>query len=217
MDLKQYVRDAIRTESRIESIQSEDTEITGLQMALQCFIASSQILDMYKKNIFYKKPINHEKRKAAIANLVSNAGGLDAGYFHEHYKHDQLPVDPRVFHAIIGILTEAGELAEALDKTIRDEGTLDVINVSEEIGDISWYTAIAIDALGGDWDNILETNIAKLKKRYPEKFTSKDAIDRDVAGERELLDDLTYFNNKPETCGKVPDNYFNAENNNETN
>ncbi|KKN35041.1 hypothetical protein LCGC14_0787510, partial [marine sediment metagenome] len=46
MDLNQYVKDAVRTESRIEKVTLLDSETFGA--ALQIFIRSGQILDMFK-------------------------------------------------------------------------------------------------------------------------------------------------------------------------
>ena len=75
-------------------------------------------------------------------------------------------------------------------KQMLDENSLDVVNVLEEIGDISWYQAILIDALNGDWDACLNKNIEKLKARYPEKFSSDAAINRDVNNERTILNTM---------------------------
>jgi hypothetical protein len=65
---------------------------------------------------------------------------------------------------------------------------LDNVNLQEEIGDLNWYEAILIDALGADWDDIREKNIAKLKARYPNKFDREDAVNRNLKKEREILE-----------------------------
>ena len=65
----------------------------------------------------------------------------------------------------------------------------DIVNLLEENGDINWYQAIMMDALGGDWEQILETNIKKLRKRFPDKFTNEDANNRDLDAEREILEE----------------------------
>jgi len=43
----------------------------------------------------------------------------------------------------------------------------------EEIGDILWYLAAIIRAEGWEFEDIMEENINKLRKRYPEKFTTE--------------------------------------------
>lgn len=81
-------------------------------------------------------------------------------------------------HAIIGLCTEVGELQDAFKKTIFYGRPLDKINVKEEVGDICWYLAFLCNEMGFDLGEIMSDNIAKLKKRYPEKFTEADAQER---------------------------------------
>lgn len=94
----------------------------------------------------------------------------------------------RIFHGIIGIITEAGELAEALGKAIQDETPLDLTNVSEEIGDGLWYDAAVLRVLGTTFDSVQRTNIAKLRARFPNKFNEHDANNRNLKGERKILE-----------------------------
>jgi len=65
---------------------------------------------------------------------------------------------------------------------------LDLVNVLEEFGDINWYEAIASSATGIKLDDVLNANIDKLKKRFPEKFTSDEANNRDLTTERDTLE-----------------------------
>ena len=45
-----------------------------------------------------------------------------------------------------------------------------------------------VELLGWDLHSICETNIKKLQARYPEKFSTKNAINRDLKTEREILE-----------------------------
>ena len=56
----------------------------------------------------------------------------------------------RMYHGIVGINTEIGEVALAYEKSTRVHGILDTdyVNVAEEIGDAYWYIAVLIDELG---------------------------------------------------------------------
>ena len=100
------------------------------------------------------------------------------------------PTTARLIHASMGMATEAGELIDMLKKYLFYGKPLDLVNASEEIGDQMWYSGLAIDILKTTIDDILTTNIAKLKIRYPEKFTSHHAINRDLDAERECLEKL---------------------------
>lgn len=95
----------------------------------------------------------------------------------------------RLLHAGMGMDTEAGEFTDQLKKHIFYGKPLDEVNLSEEIGDMLWYIAIAADALNIDISQIMQTNIDKLKARYPEKFTEYDAQNRDLGKERGILEE----------------------------
>ncbi len=178
MNLDQYVQDATRTESQIEKVSLEDAEV--FYAALRIFIQSGTILDMYKKNVFYGKEINWEHILHKLEKIEHLSNFFTSG------KEDQLNIDPRVFHALIGTATEETELMEALQKSIEGE-EIDYVNVMEEFGDINWYEAIGCDATGVSFEDILTTNIKKLRKRFPDKFTSENAIERDLDVERNTL------------------------------
>ena len=98
------------------------------------------------------------------------------------------PIDPRLLHAAYGIVTEAGELLDAIKKATFYGKPLDTVNVAEEIGDLMWYIAIACDALATDLGDIMDRNIAKLRTRYPDKFTTEAATNRDLDAERKTLE-----------------------------
>lgn len=93
-----------------------------------------------------------------------------------------------LLHASMGLVTEAGEFQDMLKKHVFYGRELDEVNLKEEIGDILWYCAIALDALGSDFESVMQTNIDKLKARYPEKFTEDSANNRDLDTEREILE-----------------------------
>jgi NTP pyrophosphatase (non-canonical NTP hydrolase) len=109
------------------------------------------------------------------------------------------PQDPRLMHAAIGLCTESGELIDALKKAMFYGKELDKTNLKEESGDILWYLALFMDAIGTDFETEMIRVIAKLEARYPEKFTEELAANRDLAAERKVLE------TKPEKS--TPDNY----------
>ncbi len=94
----------------------------------------------------------------------------------------------RLLHAGIGLSTEAGEFLDALKKHIFYGKELDRVNLKEEMGDLFWYLAIACDELGVEFEPLMETNIAKLKARYGEKFSEHKAENRDLSTERTILE-----------------------------
>lgn len=92
-------------------------------------------------------------------------------------------------NALRGLMDEVGELAGAVKAWIEYGKPLDPLNLKEEIGDCLWRLAQACDAIGITLEQAMEANIAKLQKRYPEKYTDALAAEenRDRQAEREAL------------------------------
>jgi len=96
--------------------------------------------------------------------------------------------DTRLIHAAMGLATEAGEFLDPLKKALFYGKPVDKVNLTEELGDIMWYIAIACDALGVELGDVMQRNITKLATRYPDKFTTDAAINRDLDAERKVLE-----------------------------
>jgi len=94
----------------------------------------------------------------------------------------------RLLHGSIGIATEVGELQDALKKHLIYGKPLDNVNVMEECGDLLWYIALTLDAAGYTMEHAMERNISKLRKRFPEKFTEVEALNRNLDTERGALE-----------------------------
>lgn len=94
-----------------------------------------------------------------------------------------------LLHAAIGKVTEAVEFYEAVANHVFSSKDLDEANLFEEIGDCFWYDAMALRILGKSFEDAMQTNIDKLTKRYPDKFTKHAALNRDLDSERKILDD----------------------------
>ncbi len=94
----------------------------------------------------------------------------------------------RLLHAVLGLMSEAGEIADALKKHIIYGKALDEVNVLEESGDLSWYQALLLRAVKRGMEESMEKNIAKLKARYGDKFTAHAALNRNLEAERAALE-----------------------------
>lgn len=105
-----------------------------------------------------------------------------------------------IHHGIIGISTEAGELLDIIKKNVYYDKPVDFPNLNEELGDLMWYVAIICHAADFNFEAILNTNINKLRTRYPDKFTNEYALNRNLTKEREGLEnDLATTNRGGET------------------
>jgi NTP pyrophosphatase (non-canonical NTP hydrolase) len=97
-------------------------------------------------------------------------------------------VNPNILHGAMGISTEANEILDAVKKSLFYGKPFDLINLQEEIGDCFWYLAVLAKEAGMSFEDIMKQNIAKLKARYPEKFTEHAALNRDLNRERKVLE-----------------------------
>ena len=95
----------------------------------------------------------------------------------------------RLLHAAMGLSTEANEFLDPIKKHLFYGKPLDLVNLKEELGDMLWYMAIAMDALDTTFEAEMTRVINKLKVRYPDKFTEYDAINRDLTAERRKLEE----------------------------
>jgi NTP pyrophosphatase (non-canonical NTP hydrolase) len=86
------------------------------------------------------------------------------------------------------MVTEAGEAADMLKKHIFYGKEYDQVNLVEEIGDMMWYIAVALDEMDVSFEQVMELNLAKLAARYGKAWTQEGAIDRDLDAERRELE-----------------------------
>lgn len=93
-----------------------------------------------------------------------------------------------LLHATMGISTEAGELLDALKKHLAYGKEIDKVNLAEEVGDVLWYVAIILRELNMSFEEVMDMNINKLQRRFPDKFTEEAALNRDLNKEREQLE-----------------------------
>lgn len=105
---------------------------------------------------------------------------------------NKVTINPNIFHALLGIITEAGELFDIYKKNLAYGREVDIVNVEEEIGDMMWYLSKLCRVLNLDFEKILFTNLEKLKARYPEKFTEELANTRNLEKERKILEELGF-------------------------
>jgi NTP pyrophosphatase (non-canonical NTP hydrolase) len=79
----------------------------------------------------------------------------------------------------LGLCGEAGELAELLKKNIAQGHSLPDDNIVQELGDIMWYLAHACECFGYPMEVVAETNIKKLKARFPDGFSTERSVNRE--------------------------------------
>ncbi len=86
--------------------------------------------------------------------------------------------DEVLLNGVMGLCGESGEVIDILKKHLSQGHELNKEKMAEELGDVAWYLAETAYALGYDLEEILQMNIDKLKKRYPDGFRVEDSIHR---------------------------------------
>lgn len=74
-----------------------------------------------------------------------------------------------LYHLVLGLVGEAGEVAEKFKKLVRDhqsnESMINRKDIQKELGDVLWYTAVLADYLEFSLEDVAKLNISKLADR----------------------------------------------------
>ena len=84
-----------------------------------------------------------------------------------------------LINGVMGLCGESGEAIDIVKKWLAQGHELDKEKLAKELGDICWYLAETAYALDIPLEEVLQGNIDKLKKRYPEGFSSERSIHRE--------------------------------------
>ena len=87
----------------------------------------------------------------------------------EHLDREGANIN-RLTTAAVGISAEGGEFMEIVKKMVFQGKPWNADNREHliiELGDVMWYVAQACMALDVSLDDVIATNVEKLKKRYP--------------------------------------------------
>ena len=93
----------------------------------------------------------------------------------------------RLLTSGVGINAEGGEFLEIIKKMVFQGKPWNEDNREHliiELGDIMWYVAQATQALEISMEEVLDTNIRKLSKRYPEGTFDSYYSENRKAGDR---------------------------------
>lgn len=151
-----------------------------------------------------------------LADMISLGNMADKIKRNVYYKDDEsiVPTDfcsvpvsgemtkrakeiPRQFHAILGLVSEIGEVCEAYLPHLLEGREVDRVNVGEECGDIPWYLSLLCDAEGLELADTLTANLKKLLgDRFKGGYSDKKAVNRDTKAERESLEEELGSDNK---------------------
>ena len=106
---------------------------------------------------------NDGRNRDRLLNAVSTTNGIDVA---------------ELLNGVIGLTGESGEVADLVKKGVFHEKGIDINHLKKECGDVMWYVAMICDASGFTLDDVMQTNIDKLKARYPDGFSAERSLHR---------------------------------------
>ena len=83
-----------------------------------------------------------------------------------------------LINGVMGLCGEAGEAIDIVKKHLAQGHELDREGLIKELGDVAWYLRRPPRRWASIWTRVLERNIDKLKKRYPEGFSAEKSQHR---------------------------------------
>lgn len=181
MNNQDYRTNTAKTESVPSEIVVKQKQ---LKFLLDGITILTEALDVMKKQMFYsREPKNPLFFFDAVEqlNFIMNENVASTTTTITDTKTIKL------LHSLIGTITEGGELPVLIQQLINGDD-FDEINFKEEYGDILWYIDRGSDAIDTTFEHLMNINIKKLSKRYPEGFFSNDkANDRDLDTEYKTM------------------------------
>ena len=128
--------------------------------------------DPNRENPFKKMPVDTEKYLDFVHDVTSTESSDYAALLTRMNKlelEDDCNLS-QLLTAALGLTAESGEFTEIVKKIIlqgKPYNEDNVFHMKRELGDICWYLAQACMALDTTFDEVIEMNVDKLKKRYP--------------------------------------------------
>lgn len=188
VDWTAFSEDVLRFESKPETPRVP-IPFHIMLVLLRAIAAAGDALDVLKKGIFYGKLIDEEVLEFAVFRACTAMNkALNHDTLASLAYRPGLSVSMRELHALLGMVTEAGELANALERALSSETPLDTSNVIEELGDFDWYKAVYLDEKNIRAADVHAVTQAKLARRYGAQYHDRGATQRDLPAERAVIE-----------------------------
>lgn len=107
------------------------------------------------------------------------ADALDNNTLERELEGKSSPIIADLLNGVMGLCGESGEVADIVKKTVFHKHPIGIDELKKELGDVMWYVAMCCNALNISLDDVMQGNIEKLKKRYPDGFSTDASINRE--------------------------------------
>lgn len=197
MKFEQYLIESARTH------QSEGKRRDLLHACAGMVTEAGELIDPFKRAMFYKKELD-------VVNVIEEIGdglwyiavacrvfnlNLDLSQENNNYYKNNKIKQIQTEEGLMEFMLEFNNYVNKLSMKIlsysgyKDNLKFDVANFIDVIQEMN----LIAEMFNFNLELVMDVNINKLKKRFPNKFNCEDAIIRDLKAERELLEDQSTF------------------------
>ncbi len=157
---------AMRTAAGPEVFHYAADDDESFFAAVFSYLRAAARLDEWKSKLFYNK-------------IKPSQIGIFGPDFSDDSLSLAVVVNPQLIHAVLGVATEGAELMHDLVRFCDEGPGVELaLNMEREQGDVDWYQELLATSIGIPVEDSRKTNIERLAKRYPDKFSEAAALDR---------------------------------------
>lgn len=176
MTLTEFKKKSQRTLPRLATVEDDIKH-----MLAGVITEYAEILDLYKKELAYKKEIDTGHLQEELGDLMFYLVGL-----HSIRVGKDAPIQDDVVASVSESMFPTGLMDNILFITSAMSSFIE--HFTSVVPDaLICEGVILIKKLGYDLGDILKKNVAKLEARYPDGFSEDKAINKDVNKEKQAL------------------------------
>lgn len=103
-------------------------------------------------------------------------------------KRKLKPNELELLHAILGLISEGGELLEMFMSRVQSGLPIDRVNAVEELGDAAWFLQAGLRSVTSRLEEAQQINQLKLLERFPDGYSDIMGLVRDQEKERKVME-----------------------------
>jgi NTP pyrophosphatase (non-canonical NTP hydrolase) len=189
--LKNYVENAVRTESTVENLNDNRWNSRVIHGLFGLITETGELYDAYKRHVFYvkedgtRKPLDLVNIHEEIGDLMwymailCDVYGQDFEKAVEIYRKPyQKPSEPTFLRSLSAFHSKVANI---------ESGYL-FYERHPNLGELFDGLAVLISCLDTSWEELAKINIEKLRARFPEKYSEDKVYNRDLDKERDILE-----------------------------
>lgn len=172
MNANEYQELAGRTLIDAPGFELTPEQVHLTETVLRVAASVGELADMLKKGVYHRHGLNMPRFFHQIEQVK-----MALGYFYlDPDRHGLTDRGTMLVWNALGLVGESGEVVSSV-LWYMDE-PVELGDLPKELGDTLWYIAALCSKLGLSLDEVMQANIEKLKKRYPEGYSSEASMQR---------------------------------------